>query len=100
MDPVTPTILVEAYKAGGIVLVLLVAIGLLIYLGYKDQKARESRMSAALDACQAKGEENTKEVTTAIINNTNMMNTLCDVMRDRPCLKEPSPAYGNHIPKH
>jgi len=48
MDPAS--VLVEAYKVGGILLVLVIGFGVLLYAVWKASAARETRMAAALEA--------------------------------------------------
>lgn len=99
MDPISgPTLVLEAWKVGGIVAALLAIIALIVYLGWKDSKSREAdsqarelRMAEALDNCQSKHVEIAATTATALANNTNAMTELCNVMRDRPCLKDPTP---------
>lgn len=100
-----PTLVVDAYKVGGIAGVLLLAIGVIVWFGWKQSAAREQRMSDALDKCQANHVNMAATTATALANNTTAMNAnteatkaLCDVMRERPCLKDQSPASGTRLP--
>lgn len=107
MDPITPTLVLEAWKVGGIVAALLVILGFVLWLGWKDSRARERRMSAALEKCQDGHTKIATECATALANNTaavdrlnDSTSALVDVLRDRPCLKDPTPPHGHrhHFP--
>ncbi len=98
MDPITPTLVLEAWKVGGIVGGLLAIIGLIVWLGWKDSRARERRQSHAIEECQAKHVEIASATATIVANNTNAMLQLCQAMGDRPCLKDPTPPGGHRHP--
>lgn len=101
-----PTIVIEAYKAGGVVLVLLIAVALLVTHLLRASSAREARMAEALDKCQESHVAIATTSTAALTNNTNALaaidestKTLTQVMRERPCFKDPTPPGGAHIPR-
>jgi uncharacterized protein HemX len=103
---VEPTVLIDAYKVGGIVLLLLIGLALIVWQWIKDGRERESRLSTAIENCQKSHAETAANTATLIANNTNAMEsldattkTLTQVMRERPCLKEPTPPGGAHIPR-
>lgn len=94
-----PTLFIDAYKAGGFALLLVMILVVVIYGIHRANLAREERMAKALDVCQQSHASTAASTATLIANNTNAMNALCEVMRDRPCLKEPTPAKAHaHIP--
>lgn len=99
MDTVTAgTVIAEVYKAAGVVGLLLLLLVAVVYLGYRDSRARERANVEALEKCRQQHVESTKTTTAALANNTNAMHELCQVMRDRPCLKDLTPAKGQNVP--
>lgn len=97
-----PTIVLEAYKVGGLALVLMLIIGWLIYLGWKDAKADKKRLLAEIAKCHDSHGAMLETTTGLIVNNNHAMNRIADstdgltaAIRDRPCLKDPTPPNGS-----
>ncbi len=106
MDPITgPTLVLEAWKVGGIAGGLVALIALIVWLGWKDARADKRRLIATVERCQ-EGRDNLLEKTASLIaNNNHALSRLGEsidqqtlAMRDRPCLKDPTPPGGHRHP--
>lgn len=104
MDPATiAAFMAEAYKIGGVVLVVLVIMAFGTFFVYRDGLKRERRMSLVIDRCQNEHVELSKSGTAAIVNNnllvkdnTDATKALTAILRERPCLIDRTPPYGQH----
>ncbi len=88
MDPVSASeVLIKVYQAAGLIGLMMLGFALLIYAGYKDNKAREKSMVSTIAKCHETNADLAQSATAALTrssnaieNNTHMMERLCDVV--------------------
>jgi hypothetical protein len=105
MDPVSLGALIsKLYQIGGLVLVQTIIMAGFFWYFRLDSLKREERMAKALEGCQKDRADFNVAATSALMEhsqsvkeNTSATQALTGVMRDRPCLKDPTPIHGHQF---
>lgn len=104
MDPVSAAeVLVKVYQAAGLLGLMMIGFALLIYAGYKDNKAREKNLVKTIAECHDKHDESGRDAVAAIVrstaaieNNTQAMHRFSSIVDTEFKRRDLTPPNGHH----
>ncbi len=115
MDPISASeVLIKVYQAAGLLGLMMLGFAVLIYAGYKDNKAREKSMVGTIAKCHETNATLAEEATTALVrssvaiennnrtteDNTRMLSKICDIVDVEFKRRGDTPADGNPVQHH